>query len=161
MYILSKRRDFADLSVLIPMILECVDKRAYLSKYGWWYSIFFSLPMFPKRKTQGHPPCRITSATENTMSSIWQLCRHWCHRRLSLRQLTVPPVPTKFQIDDLLFSLYDSFIISLKNLWYHECAVVKFRARAGSLNVKAFVKYHERNCIRSNVMWGELLSKLV
>ena len=35
------------------------------------------------------------STTENKRSSIWQLCRHWWHRKLSLRQLTVPPVTTK------------------------------------------------------------------
>ena len=30
--------------------------------------------------------------TENKKSPIWQLCRYWCHRKLSLRQLTVPPM---------------------------------------------------------------------
>ena len=34
--------------------------------------------------------------TENTRSAIWQICHHWGHRQLSLRQLTVPPVTTKF-----------------------------------------------------------------
>ena len=33
--------------------------------------------------------------TENKSSSIWQLCRHWWHRKLSLRQLAVPPVTKK------------------------------------------------------------------
>ena len=32
---------------------------------------------------------------ENRRSPIWQLCRHWWHRKLSLRQLTVSPVTTK------------------------------------------------------------------
>ena len=32
--------------------------------------------------------------TENKRSSIWQLCRHWGHHKLSLWQLTVPPVTT-------------------------------------------------------------------
>ena len=34
----------------------------------------------------------VINITENKRSSIWQLCRHWCHGKLSLRQLTVPPV---------------------------------------------------------------------
>ena len=33
--------------------------------------------------------------TENKRSSIWELCRHWWHRKLSKWQLTVPPVTTK------------------------------------------------------------------
>ena len=33
--------------------------------------------------------------TENKRSSIWQLCRHWWHRKLSLWQLAVPPITTK------------------------------------------------------------------
>ena len=33
--------------------------------------------------------------TENKRSSIWQLCRYWWHRKLSFRQLAVPPVTTK------------------------------------------------------------------
>ena len=35
------------------------------------------------------------TCTKNKGSSIWQLCHHWWHRKLSLRQLTVPPVMTK------------------------------------------------------------------
>ena len=30
--------------------------------------------------------------TENKVSSIWQLCSHWWHRNVLLRQLTVPPL---------------------------------------------------------------------
>ena len=32
--------------------------------------------------------------TEKKRLSIWQLCRHWWHRKLSLRKLTLPPVTT-------------------------------------------------------------------
>ena len=34
-------------------------------------------------------------STENKRSSSWQLCHHWWHCKLSLWQLTVPPVTTK------------------------------------------------------------------
>ena len=36
-----------------------------------------------------------TMHTENKRSSIWQLCRHWWHSKLSVRPLTVTPVTTK------------------------------------------------------------------
>ena len=36
-----------------------------------------------------------TEFTENKRLSIWQLCRHWWHPKLSLIQLMVPPVMTK------------------------------------------------------------------
>ena len=36
--------------------------------------------------------------TENKRSSIWKLCRHWWHRKLSIWQLTVPPVTTMLTI---------------------------------------------------------------
>ena len=35
------------------------------------------------------------NSIENKRSSVWRHCRHWWHRKLSLRQLTVPPVTTK------------------------------------------------------------------
>ena len=36
-----------------------------------------------------------STVTENKRSSIWQLCRHWWHRKLLKWQLTVPPMRTK------------------------------------------------------------------
>ena len=38
---------------------------------------------------------RATHYTENKRLSFWQLCRHWWHRKFSLRQLTVPAVMIK------------------------------------------------------------------
>ena len=35
-----------------------------------------------------------TQNIENIRKSIWQICSHWWHRNLPLRQLTVPPVMT-------------------------------------------------------------------
>ena len=49
--------------------------------------------------------CVIVANTENKISSIWQPCRHWWHRKLSLWQLTVPPATTRLSIDDHLFSV--------------------------------------------------------
>ena len=48
--------------------------------------------------------------TENKTLSIWQLCRDWWHRKLSLRQLTVPPVTTKL-------SNWRSFVFSAQGSW--------------------------------------------
>ena len=48
---------------------------------------------------------RIRKQKVQKRSSIWQLCRHWWHHKLSLWQLTVPPVTQRWQIDDILFSV--------------------------------------------------------
>ena len=44
---------------------------------------------------------------ENKRSSIWWLCLHWGHRKLSLQQLRVPPVRTKLSNWLPLFSVID------------------------------------------------------
>ena len=46
--------------------------------------------------------------TENKRSSIWQLCCHWWHHRLSLWQLTVPPVTTTLSNWSFVFSEYSN-----------------------------------------------------
>ena len=38
---------------------------------------------------------QVKHSTENKRLSIWQLCRCWWHRKLALRQLTVPQGTTK------------------------------------------------------------------
>ena len=43
-------------------------------------------------------PTSVRNYIENKISSIWLLCRHWRHPKLSLWQLTVPPVTTKLSI---------------------------------------------------------------
>ena len=50
--------------------------------------------------------------TENKRSPIWQLCRHWWHRKLSLRQLTVPPMTTKLS-NWRSFVLNEGWILSI------------------------------------------------
>ena len=55
--------------------------------------------------------------TEKKRWSIWQLCRHWWHRKLSLRRFTVPPVTTKL-------SNWWSFVLSgsqrFASWWHHQ-----------------------------------------
>ena len=49
------------------------------------------------------------ASLKTKIKSIWQLCRHWWHNKLSLRQLTVPPVTTKL-------SNWRSFVFSVSPL---------------------------------------------
>ena len=66
----------------------------------------------------------ISEGIENKRSSIWQPCRHWWQRKLSLRQLTVPPVTTRlsnwwpFVFSGCNPVLVVTFIIHLHCDWY-------------------------------------------
>ena len=39
--------------------------------------------------------CKNITALKNKQPSIWQLCHHWWHRKLSLRQLKAPQITKK------------------------------------------------------------------
>ena len=51
--------------------------------------------------------------TENKISSIWQLCYHWWHRKLSLWQLTVSPVMVKLPN-------WQPFVFSVHLWWWQK-----------------------------------------
>ena len=59
--------------------------------------------------------------TENKTLSVWQLCHDWWHRKLSLRQLTAPPVTTKlsnwqpFVFSDVAEVLWNNALIARVN----------------------------------------------
>ena len=61
--------------------------------------------------------------TENKRLSIWQLCRHWWHRKLSLWQLTVPPVTTTLSNwRSFVFSEYSNKgLLPSTVLWLAHC----------------------------------------
>ena len=84
---------------------------------------------------------KLASATENKRLSIWQFCRHWWHRKLSLRQLTVPPVTTKlsnwrsFVFNEILACSVP--IIGTKvYLIYWEHISVKFESKSASFRIR-------------------------
>ena len=65
--------------------------------------------------------CNYTMTTlniENKRSSIWQICRHWRHHNLPLRQLTVPPVMTMLSNWPTLFSVKMSHNAIMASLWW-------------------------------------------
>ena len=66
--------------------------------------------------------------TEHRRSSIWQLCRHWWHRKLSLRQLTMAPVTTKLSnLRPFVFSsIFDSNFRSEQECKNLDCIIYIF-----------------------------------
>ena len=76
----------------------------FIIYYSWNQVIY--LPIYPSGLHActcfldvlhiSHPQQHTTvTLTEEKIWSIWQLCRQWWHRKLSLWQLMVPPVTTK------------------------------------------------------------------